>query len=149
MSSPCRLVGYVTVREFAGFRLPVPVQNLVLRSYAQGLDTPYALPQCEHKYPGSYMQLFTTLRDVELGDHVGMCSAAMLPPLGELRDEALSIVSEKQLTLHLVFERIVAGSENDVRRFEDAERIASEVRRADGLSVASALKSFLADGRPA
>ncbi len=148
MSSNHRLVGYVTVREFGGFRMPVPVQNLVLRSYAQNLKMTYALPQCEHKYRGSYMQLFTTLIDALPNDHIGMCSAAMLPPQGEMRRQAFSIIRDKGLTLHLVFDSVVATSEEDFLRLEEGQRIANEVRRADGVSVVKQLRALFSETSP-
>lgn len=143
MADQRRLIGYVTVREFAGFRLPVPVQNLVLRNYSQTVQLSYALPQCEHKYRGSFMQLFTTLHDAAPDDHVAMCSTAMLPPAGALREEALSLVRAKRVTLHFVFDRLIVAGDDDVRRFEDAERIAGEVRRVDGAAVGREVEQFL------
>lgn len=128
--------------------MPVPVQNLVLRSYAQNLQMPYALPQCEHKYRGSYMQLFTTLIDAFPNDHIGMCSAAMLPPRGEIKRQVLSIIRDKGLTLHLVFDRVVATSEEDFLRLEEGQRIASEVWRADGAAVVKQLRSHFSETGP-
>jgi sporadic carbohydrate cluster protein (TIGR04323 family) len=143
LTSNSRFIGYVTVRAFSGFRMPVPVQNMVLRNYAQTQNMPYALPQTEHKYHGSYMQLFTTLRDALHGDHVGMCGTGMLPPPGALRDRAFAIVREKSLTLHFVFDRMVMSGQDDFDRLRRNETIMNEVQRARGHAIAAEIREYL------
>lgn len=143
MSDKPPLIGYVTVRAFGGFRIPVPVQNLVLRNYAQGLQMRYALPQGEHKYPGSFMQLFTTVMDASPGDHVGMCSATMLPTRREMKASLFEIVSAKNLTLHFVFERIVVHDDDELSKLSNNLRLSDEVRRARGGEIAGELRDMM------
>ncbi len=91
------------------------------------------------------MQLFTTLIDALPNDHIGMCSAAMLPPCGDMKSQAFSLIRDKGLTLHLVFDSIVVINEEDLLRLDEARRIANEIKRADGQSLAKQLKSFFSE----
>ena len=78
-------------------------------------------------------------------DHIGMCSAAMLPPCGDMKRQAFSLIRDKGLILHFVFDSVVVINEEDFLRLEEARCIANEVKRADGQSLAKELRSILSE----
>ena len=97
------LNGYVTVRRFKGFALPVPVQNRLLREYANKLDMVYVLPQCEMVTNKNYMMLFETLDKMNENSDLGMCSIFMFPEDQEKAMDIMEIIIKKNITSHFVF----------------------------------------------
>tara|TARA_Y100000816_G_scaffold122065_1_gene85805 strand:+ start:42044 stop:42457 length:414 start_codon:yes stop_codon:yes gene_type:complete len=103
--------GYVTVRSFNGYALPVPVQNKLLRNYAKDNNMIYVLPQCEMVTDGNYMMLFDTLHNIEKNSNLGMCSIHMLPKNNEKFLKIQKIIKDKELVLHFMFEETIIKSD--------------------------------------
>ena len=103
--------GYVTVRSFNGYALPVPIQNKLLRNYAKDNNMIYVLPQCEMITNGNYMMLFDTLNSIEKNSDLGMCSIHMLPKNSKKFLKILKIVKDKELLLHFMFEETKINSD--------------------------------------
>ena len=102
--------GYVTVRSFNGYALPVPVQNRLLRNYAKDNNMIYVLPQCEMVTNENYMMLFDTLNSIEKNSDLGMCSIHMLPKNNKKFLKILKIIKDKELLLHFMFEETIIKS---------------------------------------
>ena len=100
------LTGYVTVRRFKGYALPVPVQNRLLREYANKLNMIYVLPQCEMVTNKNYMMLFETLEEMNENSCLGMCSIFMFPEDNEKARDIMEILMKKNITSHFVFDEI-------------------------------------------
>jgi len=135
------LNGYVTVRSFGGMALPVPVQNMLLRNYCESKGFTYSLPLNEHKYDGCYMQLFATLEVLTEGGHIGMCSAFMLPVRPELFREFAGRALRQRVSVHCLFESVIARTESDFSSLGDLLRLRKLTDRVD--SDVAALKRFL------
>lgn len=111
--------GYVTSREFGGCRIPVPVQNLVLRDYAARKGLFFKLPINENSFPHSYLVLEALLR--QLGDLEGIlaCSMFMLPERAERRRRVYNQFLKQGATLHLVLEDMVIRTPADIAPVEE------------------------------
>jgi sporadic carbohydrate cluster protein (TIGR04323 family) len=107
-----KLQGYVTVRKFNGYALPVPMQNKLLRSYCEEKQFIYLLPQCEMVQEENYCYLFSTLNLVKPNSHIGMCSVHMLPNNKEKFNKIYNLVKSKNISTHFIFEDIcIQGQE--------------------------------------
>lgn len=104
MENKKKLIGYVTVRKFAGYALPVPVQNKLLRYYCLEKGFKYVLPLCELYLTANYMNLYATLERAPFKGEIGMASVYMLPSDSEKFFNLNSIINEKKIKLHFIFE---------------------------------------------
>ncbi len=126
-TSPQRmgLRGYVTHHEFAGMRIPAPVQNLVLRDYAARNKLVFELSIGEYFFPNCHVQLDGILRNLDNFIGVVMCSLFMLPKNAEHRHRVYQEFIRHDAALHLVFESLVIRGEADIDRAEDIIRFQS------------------------
>ena len=102
--SSISLIGHVTVRRFAGYALPVPVQNKLLRSYCLENEFIYVLPLCELYLSENYMAFNSTIDRSPAGGHIGMCSIYMFPSQIEKYRSLKKSIDDKNLTFHFIFE---------------------------------------------
>lgn len=116
---PPILIGYVSHREFGGFRMPATVQNLVMRDYAQRMKAIFRLSVDEHSFADCYMRLFAILDRPDGIDGVVMCSASMLPNRRDLRHAIYERILTHNVAMHFVFENLVIRNSEDVRKAED------------------------------
>jgi sporadic carbohydrate cluster protein (TIGR04323 family) len=110
---PQLLNGYVTVRPFGGFAIPVPVQNGILRDYAGTLGLVYALPHGEHMFENCHMQLFSAIASAGVGGAVGMCSLFMMPETATRFRPLAKAALARKVTLHCAFERLALAGPDD------------------------------------
>lgn len=115
---PKILVGYVTPRTFGQFCMPVPAQNSCLREYAIRNEFVYALPQCEHIFNNSYVQLFGTLNSLEVGGNIVMYSMLMLPEQSSALQKIADILNIKNINIHFVLENKIINKEFDFCDFK-------------------------------
>ena len=106
------LRGYVTVRRFGGYALPVPIQNLLLRNYCEQNKLSYKLPLVETHLDDNYMYLNETIKKSTKHENIGMCSIYMFP-----RDKAKykilkAEIDHKSLKFHFIFENNIVTSED-------------------------------------
>tara|TARA_B100001093_G_C26798397_1_gene1002242 strand:+ start:347 stop:760 length:414 start_codon:yes stop_codon:yes gene_type:complete len=106
-----KLQGYVTVRNFNGFALPVPIQNKLLRYFCSENNFIYLLPQCEMVQEDNFCYLFSTINSLKKNSNIGMCSIKMLPNDKKKFDELFNKIVDKNITCHFIFENISANSE--------------------------------------
>ena len=98
------LIGYVTVRKFAGYALPVPMQNKLLRYYCSEKKFNYVLPLCELHLKGNYMSLYGTLERTPINGDVGMASIYMFPKNTNKFYSLNAIIKKKRIRFHFIFE---------------------------------------------
>ena len=112
MNQTNELRGYVTVRRFGGYALPVPIQNLLLRNYCAQNKLSYKLPLVETHLDDNYMYLNETIKKSTNHENIGMCSIYMFP-----RDKAKykilkAEIDHKSLKFHFIFENNIVTSED-------------------------------------
>jgi len=105
------LTGYTTVRKFAGYALPVPIQNLLLRGYCEQHNFRYKLPLIETYLPNNYMHLHGTIDGCSNSVNVGMCSIYMFPSETEKFLLLKTKIDKKKLRFHFIFENCVVTSD--------------------------------------
>ena len=113
-----RLQGYVTVRRFHEFCIPIPTQNFVLREYCQKIGAIYVLPLGEHVYSGCYVQLRGLLDNLPQTSGMVMFSLFMLPLDFKSRLDVYDVVLTQNKTVHFVFENIVLRHSTDIANIE-------------------------------
>ena len=79
MSDKLTLTGYVSVKEFGGYALPVPIQNKLLKTYCNDNNFIYRLPMNETCLHENFMFLFSTINMASNNSNIGMCSIHMFP----------------------------------------------------------------------
>ena len=97
-----RLQGYVTVRKFGGFALPVPMQNKLLRYFCSENNFTYLLPQCEMVQEENFCYLFSTIDSMEKNSNLGMCSIKMLPYDMSKFEEIYQKIVNKNISCHFI-----------------------------------------------
>jgi sporadic carbohydrate cluster protein (TIGR04323 family) len=111
--------GYVSCREFGGFRIPVPVQTVVLRDYCQRNQLIYKLHVNENEFPHSYMVLDGMMNDLAGLEGILMFSMFMLPGRAERRKGIYAKIFDAGIALHLVLENFVIRQPSDVLQVEE------------------------------
>src|SRR4051812_7945450 len=112
--------GYVSSREFGGFRIPVPVQTVMLRDYCQRNKLLYMLHVNENEFPHSYLVLDGLMAELDALEGVLMFSMYMLPERPQRRAGIYQRFFELGLELHLVLENLVLRQPADARPVEDS-----------------------------
>lgn len=110
--------GYVSCREFGGFRIPVPVQTIVLREYCARNGFVYKLHVNENEFPHSYMVLDGMLNELDGLEGILMFSMFMLPKRAQRRMTVYERVFRAGAELHLVLENFAIRKPADVRPVE-------------------------------
>jgi len=110
MSDKLTLTGYVSVKEFGGYALPVPIQNKLLKTYCNDNNFIYRLPMNETCLHENFMFLFSTINMASNNSNIGMCSIHMFPKNKSKFKLLLNKVIEKKLNFHFIFENSVVPS---------------------------------------
>ncbi len=112
MNHSNELRGYVTVRQFGGYALPVPIQNLLLRNYCEQNKLSYKLPLVETHLNNNYMYLNETIKKSTKHENIGMCSIYMFPKDNAKYKLLKAEIDRKLLTFHFIFENNIVTSED-------------------------------------
>lgn len=111
--------GYCTNAEFGGHRIPVPVQNLMLRDYVQCRNLLFRLSVNELQFPNCYLQLMGLLPQLSKLEGVIMCSFFMLPKHPAMRQTIYQAFLKHWASLHFVMENVVIQTAKDVEPVEE------------------------------
>ncbi|HIA68670.1 TPA: sporadic carbohydrate cluster protein, TIGR04323 family [Candidatus Poribacteria bacterium] len=117
--------GYSTHRVFSGFRIPVSVQNLIMRDYATRYKLFFKLGVDEFDFPNCYVRLMSLLQELPTLEGIIMCSLFMLPEDKNLRQSIYDAFFKSGTRLHLVMEKIVVEDLKDVIKVEELIQISS------------------------
>jgi len=113
---------YVTSRPFGGFSIPVAVQNVFLRNYANQKDLIYMLPVNEFMFPNCFIQLEAAIGEIEDIEGLLMCSIFMLPAERGRRRRIYERVYSVDGAIHFAIEQraiINRGDEEDIEEIFD------------------------------
>ncbi|MBI3011665.1 MAG: hypothetical protein HYY58_04150 [Candidatus Omnitrophica bacterium] len=111
--------GYCTNAEFGGHRIPVPVQNLMLRDYARRRNLFFKLSINELQFPNCYLQLMGLLTQLPTLEGVMMCSLLMLPKDPAMRQTIYRDFLAHGASLHFVMENLVIRAAEDIEQVEE------------------------------
>lgn len=104
---------YVSSRPFGGMAIPVPVQNIYLRSYAQQKGLMYKLSVNEYKFDGCYLQLEAALTELPALEGILMSSIHMLPRNPRRRRRIYDILAQNEAEMHFALEDIAIRKPGD------------------------------------
>lgn len=122
--------GYVTCRDFGGLRVPVPVQSLMIRQYAERHGLMFKLHVNENIFPHSYMQLQALLNELNHLEGLLVYSMFMLPRNANRRRKIYKRFFDTGSELHFVLEDKAIRIPNDVRPIEDVLTLSDVIREA-------------------
>lgn len=111
--------GYTTHRPFGGLRLPVPVQNLVMRDYASRNGLLFMLSINEFDFANCYVQLTKLIKQAPTIEGGLMCSVFMLPPDADTRWDIYREFIRHESSLHFVLESLVVANAQDIDGAEE------------------------------
>ena len=94
---------YSLPRPFLSLNIPLAMQSVYLRNYANSRSMTFSLPKVEWCIPNVYLVLFNMANDLTV-KHIAMSSIQMMP-----QDyEALTMLSKlHQVDYHFVLENII------------------------------------------
>jgi len=111
--------GYTTHREFAGNRIPVPVQNLMIRDYAARNSLQFKLGVDEFNFPGCYLRLMILLEELPMLEGIIASSLFVLPEETDQRLMVYDEILKNGARLHLIMENMVIDGAESIVRAED------------------------------
>ena len=135
--------GYSVHQPFNGLRVPVPVQNLLLRDYAARNQLIFKLSVNELDFPKCDVQLFGLLAELNQLEGILMASCFMLPSNNEARQRVYQQVLAAGAEVHFIMENGLLKSVADAERIEELFRmvrlLAHCPRRIDNRLLAAGL----------
>lgn len=122
--------GYCTHQKFGSFRIPVPLQNIILRDFAKKNKFGFKLSTNEFYFENCYMQLLRLVNvSIEEKIHgIVMMSYTMLP---KNRTELISIVKElmiNNINLYFIIENLKIENESHFKEFINIINLKSEIK---------------------
>ena len=111
--------GYTTHQRFGGLRMPAPVQDIVLRHYADRHNLMFVQSADEYDFPNCYVQLNRLITQLERLEGILMCSAQMLPKDSMARSEIYSALLQHGGSIHLVLDRLVVSNSQEFEYVEE------------------------------
>ena len=99
--------GYSTHLQFGDYKLPVPMQNILIRDYIYKLNynnISVLLPVNEFYFQKSYLALENILKENTKLNGLVMCSVFMLPQKQSTRNKIINKFLNKGIQLHFRFE---------------------------------------------
>ena len=116
--------GYCVHQPFNGLRVPVPLQNMLLRDFLARKHLMFKLSVNELDFPGCHVQLRGLLDQLADLEGIVMASLFMLPADAAARREVYTRVQAAGATVHFVMENIALSDCADAERVEDLFRMA-------------------------
>ena len=110
--------GYCNPNEFGGNRIPIPIQNLIMRDYANRRNLMFKLSVNELNFPNCYVQLMNMLKQIPNLEGVLICSLFILPKERDMRTAIYESFLSHNAELHLVMENAIIRSPQDVEKME-------------------------------
>ena len=112
-----QLKTYVSSRQFGSWRLPVPMQNVILKDYCEKNNLIFNISNNELNLEGSLTVLNNIFDNLVDGQGIVMCSYKML---SQSFNEIVNILKkgvENNVEWHFVFENIVINDKQDLENF--------------------------------
>jgi sporadic carbohydrate cluster protein (TIGR04323 family) len=121
--------GYCSHQPFGGFRIPVPVQNLMLRDFAERKGLTFLLSVNEMNFRDCYIALNTLLDELPALQGMIMASLSMLPADNDARHSVFERVLAAGATIHTVLEDLTITSADDVELAEQVFLLSTTLKK--------------------
>ena len=114
-----KLNTYGFSRAFYGLNIPIPIQTVYLRDYAQRNKFEFSLPVTEISSVGSYYSLSNVFNDMKEGGNFGAISILVLPLFNKLMmSELFNLIKFDDVIFHFPLEGFV-GDKNEILKWKD------------------------------
>lgn len=117
--------GYCTHNRFGEYKIPVPAQNIIYKDYVLKNNLHFKLSVSELFIKGSYVTLYSLLKELNSLEGILMCSYSMLPKNTKKRNQIFNEVLESNSQLHFVLENFVLKNQYDINKLEKIIRLKS------------------------
>ena len=108
---------YSLPRPFSSLNIPLAVQSVYMRNYANSLSMTFSLPKVEWCIPNVYLVLFNMANDPFV-DNIAMSSILMMPK----DPESLGLLSSfHKLDYHFVLENLVLTNSEVPQYIQDLQ----------------------------
>lgn len=134
--------GYSTHREFNGNRIPVPVQNLMMREYALQRGLVFKLGVDEFDFPNCYLRLQGVIEELPTLEGIIATSLFILPREREMRLKVYAETLRHGASLHLIMENAIVATPKDIDHVEEIWQI-SEALKECPRTIPEGLLSYL------
>jgi len=111
--------GYNFSRTIDGSMIPQRVQNLVIRTYLEGLGLKFLLSKTEFSMPESYMILGTIYDELKTIEGIAMYTVHMLPKSASMRKAFYHEVLSRGGGIRFALEALSILKEEDIQAIED------------------------------
>ena len=123
--------GYCTHQNFGSFRIPVPLQNIILRDFAKKNNFGFKLSTNEFYFKSCYMQLLR-LVDISIDEKIHgivMMSYMMLP---QKRPDLIKIIKKLlsyEISLYFIIENLNIENEDNFKDFLNIINLKNELKK--------------------
>lgn len=117
--------GYCTHNRFGEYKIPVPAQNIIYKDYVIKNNLHFKLSVSELFIEGSYVTLYSLLKELNSLEGILMCSFSMLPKDIKKRNQIFKSVLQSNSQLHFVLENFVLKNQYDINKLEKIIRLKS------------------------
>lgn len=111
--------GYCVHQPFNGLRVPVPLQNIVLRDFLNRKGLMFKLSVNELDFSNSHVQLFSLLDQLDVLEGLVMTSIFMLPSDAIIRQKIYRRIQDTHSILYFVIENMALKDTGDAQEIED------------------------------
>lgn len=111
--------GYNFSRLIDGSMIPQRVQNLVIRTYLEGLGLKFLLSKTEYSMPETYMMLATVYDELDSIEGVCLYSVHMLPASRQVRMDFYKNILTRGGGIRFALEALSILSEKDIAAVEE------------------------------
>jgi sporadic carbohydrate cluster protein (TIGR04323 family) len=137
-----KYVTYTNLRNFDGFHLPAPVQNLILRDYCHNNNYNFSIPIEEYIFEDCYVELEGIISNLKKNQNVIICSSRMLPFKQDYINYLIDKFITKKSELHIVLEKKKLKTKKDFINFFEERSINNNILEIS-LSSINAIKKYL------
>ena len=121
--------GYSTHREFGGNKIPVPIQNLMMRDYTSRQGLMFKLGVDEFDFPNCYLRLRSILQELPTLEGIITSSLFILPEDRDLRLSVYEEILAHDATLHLIMENAILERSDDIDSLEEFFQLSNTLKQ--------------------
>ena len=107
------ILTYTNIRNFRGFHIPAPVQNLILREYCANNNLQFSLPIEEYIFDNCYIELEGIISNLKKDNSLLLCSSEILPLEKNYINYLMDKLIYNKCELHLILDKKILKSKKE------------------------------------
>ncbi len=123
-----QLQTYVSSRKFGEWRLPVPMQNIILKDYCEKNNFIFNVSMNELNMPNSFTVLNTILKELKEDQGILMCSYKMITSNNAKILEIIKSSIKYGVEWHFAFENLRIKDSKDLKKFKELVTLDRETK---------------------